>query len=250
MFDGGFYVPLARSSEAISPKSAVVRSARRSEVCIYTEPTRRRGSRRDEGGESSGMRSGRVDSEARLCLPSNQAQSLAPPDERQNGSNVGAYVYTNRHRRGTRRPRTADDRRRAVYTIATTRGQEVDLIRGSEWQTGARLCPNGGTAAALHQGFEPDRRGRNAGAERGEGGGNTHVSCLVLDAAMIANLISRRSLISPEVGDALPPGCEESASARVRRFCGSPCFTCSFLSSARIHLTPRSVLLLFFHGFN
>ena len=28
--------------------------------------------------------------------------------------------------------------------VATARGQEVQLIRGSEWQTGVRLCPPGG----------------------------------------------------------------------------------------------------------
>ena len=39
--------------------------------------------------------------------------------------------------------------------VATARGQEVQLIRGSEWQTGVRLCPSGVRSAA-HQGFEDE----------------------------------------------------------------------------------------------
>ena len=39
--------------------------------------------------------------------------------------------------------------------VATARGQEVQLIRGSEWQTGVRLCPPG-LPSPVHQGFEDE----------------------------------------------------------------------------------------------
>lgn len=95
-----------------------------------------------------------------------------------------------------------DGRQSTVYMIArvrlvaTTRGQEVHLIRGSEWQTGVRLCPTG-VRTALHQGFEPDRRSCKGGED--EAGARLSTKSAPSNA-MIANLISSRSLISPEEG--------------------------------------------------
>lgn len=48
-------------------------------------------------------------------------------------------------------------RRRCGRIVATARGQEVQLIRGSEWQTGVRLYPSG-VPSAVHQGFEDESR--------------------------------------------------------------------------------------------
>lgn len=79
------------------------------------------------------------------------AKQSSPIINSPDGSNVGAR-YMNKTALCTRR--SAAD---GVRFVATTRGQEVHLIRGSEWQTGARLCPTG-VPTALHQGFEPDRR--------------------------------------------------------------------------------------------
>lgn len=113
------------------------------------------------------------------------------------GSNVGARYSMNK--RGCVR----DGRSSTVYMIvrgvrlvATTRGQEVHLIRGSEWQTGVRLCPTG-VRTALHQGFEPDRRAVTAAKTRR---GHVYPRSLSPSNAMIANLISSRSLISSEEG--------------------------------------------------
>lgn len=72
------------------------------------------------------------------------------------GSNVGARYMNKRRCVRDGQPSTVYMIAR-VRLVATTRGQEVHLIRGSEWQTGVRLCPTG-VRTVLHQGFEPDRR--------------------------------------------------------------------------------------------
>jgi len=72
------------------------------------------------------------------------------------GSNVDARYMNKRRCVRDGQPSTAYMIAR-VQLVATTRGQEVHLIRGSEWQIGVRLCPTG-VRTALHQGFEPDRR--------------------------------------------------------------------------------------------
>lgn len=112
-----------------------------------------------------------------------------------------------------------------VRLVATTRGQEVHLIRGSEWQTGVRLCPTG-VRTALHQGFEPDRRSCKGGED--EAGARLSTKSAPSNA-MIANLISSRSLISPEEGGGVLPSVAEEVSTSIvlwRRF---TLFTCSFL---------------------
>lgn len=129
-----------------------------------------------------------------------------------------------------------------VRLVATTRGQEVHLIRGSEWQTGVRLCPTG-VRTALHQGFEPDRRSCKGGED--EAGARLSTKSAPSNA-MIANLISSRSLISPEEGGVsfrpLRRKCLyfHRAVAAVHLVHGLlP------LSSARIHLTPCGTSLVF-----
>jgi len=64
-----------------------------------------------------------------------QSSPIINPRRGDGRSNVGAR-YMNK-RRGVRSTMYR------MVTRATTRGQEVQLIRGSEWQTGARLCPTG-----------------------------------------------------------------------------------------------------------
>lgn len=56
-----------------------------------------------------------------------------------------------------------------VYTCtvaAAAREQEVQLIRGSEWQTGVRLCLSG-VHRALHQGFRANRRAETTNKSNG-----------------------------------------------------------------------------------
>lgn len=91
---------------------------------------------------------------ARPCLSSNQAQSLTPPPSGKAAANVvrasGNWpdtirVYGITDFCSTERccvfSELSQVHRMIVATPPTTRGQEVHLIRGSEWQTGARYAP-------------------------------------------------------------------------------------------------------------
>lgn len=124
------------------------------------------------------------------------------------------------------------DGRASYRSSRRARGQEVHLIRGSEWQTGARLCPTG-VPYCVTPGIRAGSPSCNGGEDKEAARLSTRPAP---SRAMIANLISPRSLISPEAGRGCPSArCpKEACLLRLSFLCRGVAwwftlFTCSFL---------------------